>query len=118
MQIHEPHDSDDWLEHALRSDASEHRTSYLADQGFTERVMAQLPRPATLPAWRRPAIAALWLIAAVAGIIALPGLFDDAFRAAVALLLRHRVSLFDLAMAFLLLGAAAWSGLIYAMRGD
>ena len=31
MQIHEPHDSDDWLEHALRSDASEHRTSYLAD---------------------------------------------------------------------------------------
>ncbi len=38
----------------------EHRAAYVADDGFTARVMARLPPPPTLPAWRRPVIVLLW----------------------------------------------------------
>ena len=33
---------DDWLDAALRAEAADHRGDYLADGGFTARVMADL----------------------------------------------------------------------------
>ena len=75
--------SDDWLEQALRADAVEH-SAYLADDGFTARVLKHLPPPAALPAWRRPVVALLWLVLAAAVAAALPGLFYDVFRGLVA----------------------------------
>ena len=33
--------ADDWLDAALRADGREHRADYLADDGFTARVMAE-----------------------------------------------------------------------------
>ena len=48
---------DDWLDAALREDGLAHRADYLDDDGFTSRVMARLPAPATLPAWRKPVLA-------------------------------------------------------------
>src|ERR1700682_4428145 len=42
--------------------------------GVTQRVMAQLAEPATLPTWRRPAVVLLWVLAVGAVMFSLPGL--------------------------------------------
>jgi hypothetical protein len=108
----------DWLDDMLRDAGREHRADYLADEGFTQRVMAQLPEPATLPAWRRPAVALMWVLAAGTVMLSLPGWFEQLFRGAVAVLAGHRLGLPDLAMALALFGGAAWSTLIYAARSE
>jgi hypothetical protein len=109
---------DDWLDDMLRGAGREHRADYIADDGFTQRVMAQLPEPATLPAWRRPTVALLWVVAIGAAMVSLPGLFEQLFRGAVAVLAGHRLGLPDVVMAFVLFGVATWSTLVYAMRAD
>ena len=78
--------------------------------------MARLPVPATLPAWRRPAIVLLWLCAAAAAAVGMPGLFDDAFRSTVALLVGHRLGVADVARVAGRLGAATWGMLVYAVK--
>jgi hypothetical protein len=107
-----------WLEQALKADAREHAATYIADDGFTAAVMARLPAPATLPAWRRPVLAMLWLIAggAVAG--ALPDLFYDVFRGLVAMVVGQPLTLSRIAIVLTLLAAATWSTLVYAMRAE
>jgi hypothetical protein len=109
---------DDWLDDMLRGAGREHRADYDADDGFTQRVMARLPEPATLPVWRRPTVALLWVLAVGAAMVALPGLFEELFRGAVAVFAGHRVGLTDIAMALVLFGGATWSTLVYAMRTD
>ena len=110
--------SDDWIERALGDAGREHRAEYISDGGFTARVIARLPEPLTLPAWRRPIIAALWLFAGLALVVALPGLFDQVFRGAVAMLLGHQMRLADVGIAVIMLAAMTWSALLYAMRTD
>ncbi len=110
--------ADDWVEHALRTDGVEHRSAYIGDDGFTARVMAQLPRPATLPTWRRPAIALLWLCTAAVAVLAVPGLFDDVFRGGVAMLVGHRIAVADIIALLVLPSAAVWGMLVYAARVD
>ena len=107
----------DWLDDVLRADAAEH-AAYIADDGFTARVLERLPHPVALPAWRRPFVALLWAIVAIAVIAALPIWFDDAFRSAAALLFGHRFTLSDLALLVALLGAMSWSALFVAARAD
>ena len=108
---------EDWLDDVLRADAAEH-AAYIGDDGFTARVLGQLPRPAALPAWRRPIVAVLWAVVAVSVLMALPIWFDDVFRGAAALLFGHRFSLSDLAIVVALLGATSWSALFVAARAD
>jgi hypothetical protein len=109
--------NDDWLEQALRADAVDHST-YITDDGFTARVLERLPQPVALPAWRRPVVALLWLVLAAAVVAALPGLFDDVFRSIVAAVVAQPVRLPQIAGALALLGALAWSSIVYAMRED
>jgi hypothetical protein len=109
---------DDWLDDMLREAGREHRADYIADDGFTRRVMAQLPELAMLPAWRRPAVVLLWVLAVGAVMFSLPGLFEQLFRGAVAVLAGHRLGLPDVAMALALFGGVTWSTLVYAMRAD
>jgi hypothetical protein len=108
----------DWLDDMLRDAGREHRSDYLADDGFTQRVMTRLPEPATLPAWRRPAVALLWALGIGAVMFSLPGLFEQLFRGAMAALVGHRLGVPDVAVALVLVGGATWSTLIYAMRSD
>jgi len=107
-----------WLEQALRADAREHAAAYLADDGFTAVVMARLPAPATLPAWRRPVLAMLWLIAGGAVAAALPDLFYDVFRGLVAMVVGQPLTWSRIAVAIIVLGATSWSTIVYAMRAE
>jgi hypothetical protein len=107
-----------WLEQALKADAREHAATYIADDGFTAAVIARLPVLATLPAWRRPVIALLWLIAGGAVVAALPDLFYDVFRSLVAMVVGQPLTLSRIAVVLTLLAAATWSTLVYAMRAE
>jgi hypothetical protein len=111
-------DADDWLDDVLRDAGREHRADYIVDDGFTQSVMAKLPEAATLPAWRRPVVVLLWVLAVGAVMFSLPGVFEDLFRGAVAVFTGHRVGLADIAAALILFGGVAWSTLVYAMRSD
>jgi hypothetical protein len=102
----------------LRDAGREHRADYVADDGFTQRVMAQLPEPATLPAWRRPAVVLLWGLGIGALVVSLPGLFEQVFRGAVAVLAGHRLGLADVAIALFLFAGAAAGMLVYAARSE
>ena len=109
---------DDWLEQALRADAREHAASYLPDDGFTARVLGQLPRPAALPAWRRPVLWTLWAIVAIAVVAALPIWLEDVFSNIAALVLGQRLRLSEIAVLLTLLGGVTWSTLFFAARTE
>ena len=105
---------DRWLEDALRADA----TGYLDDAGFTARVMDALPPPAAVPRWRKPAVAALWALAAAGTAIALPGAFLDVARETYKLIAAQPVSLPQIATVVVALGIATWSATVYALRSE
>jgi hypothetical protein len=111
-----PAPDDAWLDQALRADAHE-AAAYIADDGFTARVMAALPAAVRIPAWRKPAVALLWGAGIVGGALALPEAFADlaheAFRLA-----SHPYSLPQAAAAVALLGAAMWSAAAWTLRRD
>lgn len=112
-------DSDDgWLEQALRADAREHASAYVADDGFTSAVVARLPAAVALPAWRRPVVVLLGIIAGGAVAALLPDLFYALFRDLAALLVGQSLSWSNILAALLLLGATTWSTLVYAMRAE
>jgi len=106
----------DWLDGLLNADAREDRASYIADEGFTARVMHALPLPLTLPAWRKPAVVALWGVALAGVSLALPGVALDVAREAYRLLGAHPVSLSGMVGALLFAGALSWSAAAYALR--
>jgi hypothetical protein len=113
----DPTDSDDlWLEQALTADAQ--ATAYVADDGFTATVLSRLPAPATLPAWRRPVVVLLWLMAAGAVAALLPDLFYALFRGISALIVGQQFTLSQIAVALLLVSATTWSTIVYAMRAE
>ncbi|MFO1323177.1 MAG: hypothetical protein U1F15_03840 [Burkholderiales bacterium] len=109
---------DDWLERLLGDDAAARRDAYLADDGFTARVMASLPPPAssTIPAWRKPAVAVLWGVAAAGLAVAMPGAVLDVGREAYRLLATQPVSLSGIAAAAAAMIGLTWAGAAYALR--
>ena len=110
---------DDWLDAVLRADGREHRADYLGDDGFTARVMAALPAsPAVLPAWRKPALAALWAVAGIGIAFALPGTVSDVTHEIVRAIFAQRVSATGLGAAFVALVASAWAAAALVLRTD
>ena len=109
-------DADLWIERALKADASDYTAAYIADGGFTSGVMARLPAPAVLPAWRRPVLVILWLVAVAAVVVALPDLFYEVFRGLAAIIVGQPLTLSRIAVVIILLAATTWSTLVYAMR--
>jgi len=110
--------AEDWLDAALATAGRGHRADYLDDGGFTTRVMAALPLPAAPPAWRRPAVALLWVAAGIGGALALPGAFTDVAREFFRIVGGQPVSLPGIAVAVALAGAATWSAAAYLLHSD
>jgi hypothetical protein len=108
---------DDWLDAALRRDGARHRALYLDDDGFTARVMAKLPPPATLPAWRKPVLALLWAAAGVGVAAALPGTATDLVREIVRVFM-HPVSTAQIVGGVAMLGATTWAAAAFALKHD
>ena len=77
-----PDASADWLDQLLASDAADHGGDYIADSGFTARIMQALPVRQALPAWRTPAVVAMWLVAAALLATSLPGTAHEVAREA------------------------------------
>ena len=107
-------DPPDWIDGLLLRESSQ--ADYIADSGFTARVLGQLPAVRALPAWRRPAIMMLWLVAAALAAIALPGVAVDIARATYRIFAALPFSLSSLAFAIVALGAATWTAAALALR--
>jgi hypothetical protein len=108
----------DWMDRILLRDADELAGDYIADDGFTARVVQRLPRAGALPAWRRPALVALWAIAAVLVAVALPGVALDVARAAYKLFAARPFSLSTIAFTIVAVGVATWTAAAVALRRD
>jgi hypothetical protein len=112
------HPGDDWVDVLLARDAAEHAADYVADAGFTARVMHVLPAPVTLPAWRKPFVTALWLVAAALVAAMLPGTAQEVAREAFRLFAAQPFSLSTVAFVLAAIGVATWTGAALALRSD
>jgi hypothetical protein len=108
--------SRDWLDGLLDADARDERSAYIADEGFTARVMQALPVSLALPAWRKPAVVALWGVALAGISLSLPAAALDVAREAYRLLGAYPVSLSGMVGALLFAGTLSWSAAAYALR--
>ena len=116
---HTPPDAPaDWLDALLAEEAADHRSDYLADEGFTARVMQRLPAADALPAWRKPFVAALWFVAAAFLATMLPGTAHEVAREVFTLFAARPFSLSTLAFALAAIGVATWAGAALALRKD
>lgn len=106
----------DWLDALLVQDA--HDTPYIDDDGFTTTLMRRLPSPAALPAWRKPIVTLLWLVAGVLVAAMLPQAMQDLAREAVRYVAAKPVSLSMLATLLAVLGVATGAGTAFALRRD
>lgn len=111
-------DGDDWVDALLARDAAEHAADYVADGGFTARVMHMLPAPMSLPAWRKPFVTALWLATAALVAAMLPGTAHEVAREAFRLFAAQPFSLSTVALALVAIGVATWTGAALALRSD
>jgi len=108
----------DWLDRLLAREITEQGGDYIADDGFTARVMQALPAPDALPAWRQPVVVALWLIAAALLAITLPGTAQELARDAFRLFAAQPFSLSTIALVLAAIGIATWTGAAIALRRD
>jgi hypothetical protein len=109
---------DDWLDGLLRADGREHRAGYLDDEGFTARVMSALPPALAVPAWRKPALAALWAGAGIGIALVLPATVVDVAHEILRVILGQRISLTGIGASVIVLGASAWAATAFALRDD
>ena len=108
----------DWMDRLLVADAAGHASDYIGDQGFTARVMQTLPLAGALPAWRRPAVVALWAVAGLLLAVALPGVAFDVARAAYKLFAARPFALSSVAAMLVAIGAVSWTAAAVALRRD
>ena len=108
----------DWMDQLLAAEAAGDASDYIVDQGFTARVMQALPLAGALPAWRRPAVVALWAVAGLLLAVALPGVAFDVARAAYKLFAAQPFALSTVAALLVAIGAASWTAAAVALRRD
>jgi hypothetical protein len=113
-----PDDADAWLERALADDGALHRDAYVDDGGFTAKVMNELPAPAALPRWRRPALVGLWTVAGAGIVSAVPGTMFDVARETFRLVSARPFALSEIAALLLVVGVATGMGTAMALRRD
>jgi hypothetical protein len=99
-------DEGDWLDAQLRAN----RPAPIADDGFAARVMAALPAATrALPAWRKPALAVLWALAAIGLALSLPEATLDVVRQGYRLFTAIPVSIPQLALAMAAAALVMWT---------
>ena len=108
----------DWLDAELRAEGREHRAAYLDDDGFTARLMAALPAPIRLPAWRKPALTARWAAAGLGLAAALPNAVANFAHEVLRVFVGQQVSMTGIAAGIVAAGAASWAGAAIALRED
>jgi len=108
--------TDDWLDRVLVDSNRDHADAYIADDGFTRRVMNALPAPAVFPAWRRPAVTALWGVAAIVFAFALPGAAVDVAREAFKLFAAKPFTLSEIGALLAVAGLGTWTTALLALR--
>jgi hypothetical protein len=108
----------DWVDALLVHDGAEHRAEYIGDDGFTAALMQKLPAPVTVPAWRRPIVATLWLVAAAFLATMLPGTALDVAREVFRIFAAIPFSLSTLAFGIVAVGVAMWTATALALRRD
>ena len=112
----------DWLDAALRAEGAAHRAEYLDDAGFTARVMAALPAPVALPAWRRPALTLLWALLGLGIALALPGVVvdvvRDVLRDVMRVVLGQGVSIAGIGAAVVAMAIVTWATAAFVLRDD
>jgi hypothetical protein len=113
-----PPASTDWLDALLAGNAADDRAGYIGDEGFTARVMQRLPAPDALPAWRRPIVATLWLVAGLLIATMLPGTAHEVARELFTLFAARPFSLSTLGFAIIVVGIATWTAAALALRRD
>jgi len=113
-----PEPQADWLDAFLSAEGVDDRAGYIGDDGFTARVMRELPAPVSVPAWRRPVVVALWLVAAVVIATMLPGTVLDVTREFVRLFAAIPFSLSTLGFGIVAVGIAMWTATALALRRD
>jgi hypothetical protein len=106
----------DWVDRLLADDAREYAESYIDDAGFAAKVMQQLPAPATLPAWRKPAATMLWAAVGLGLAFTLPGAALDVAREAFKLFAAKPFSLSEVLAVIAIAGAGMWTTAIIAWR--
>ena len=109
-----PEPETDWLERLLADDASAHARAYIDDAGFTAKVMAELPAPAALPAWRKPAVTALWAAVGLGLAFTLPSAAVDVAREAFRIFAAKPFSLSEILALLAIAGVGTWTTVIFA----
>jgi hypothetical protein len=109
-------DAPDWVDRLIADDAHEYAQNYIDDAGFTAKVMQQLPAPATLPAWRKPAATLLWAAVGLGLAFTLPGAALDVAREAFKLFAARPFSLSEVLVVIAIAGAGMWTTAIVAWR--
>ena len=87
-----------------------------SNAGFTAKVMAEVPAPASLPAWRKPAVTALWAAAGLGLAFTLPGAVVDVAREAFKLFAAKPFSLSEILALLAVAGAGMWTTAIVAWK--
>ena len=106
----------DWLDRLLADSARDYTDAYIADDGFTARIMHALPAPDIPPAWRKPAVMALWGAAAVGVAFALPGAAFDVAREAFRLFAAKPFALSEIAAVLVVAGLGTWTTAFVAWK--
>ena len=109
-------DDGDWLDDLLRADGDLHRHAYIGDDGFTARVAAAMPVPASLPRWRRPALIGLWATGGVGAAWAAPGVVLDLVHEFVRVIGGQPVAATDVAAGILAVAIAAFAAAAVSLR--
>ena len=106
----------DWVDRLLADDAQQYAQTYIDDGGFAATVMQQLPAPALLPAWRKPAATLLWAAVGVGLAFTLPGAALDVAREAFKLFAAKPFALSEVLAVIAIAGAGMWTTAIVAWK--
>lgn len=106
----------DWLDRVLIDDARDNASHYIADDGFTARVMRELPSANAVPAWRKPAAILLWGAVGIGVATTVPGAALEVAREAFRWIAGKPIALSEIVALLATAGAAMWTTALVAWR--